>query len=689
MEEKAKPVSGLTPKSLVVMLVLITVMSLTQTFLYFTTGIADFACDWRAGRSGLLYKGIGWWFLSLVILTVITGKLGLTRQESAVILAASFIVGSEIGMNIAAHNLALPFGANQPAISMYSMYLPNWYKVPPVASDAFLGGGPVMWSLIAGPFIGWLLTIIVWQLFQYSMALVARRAVIDMEKLPFPYAQPAVILVNELSRSENGKPLLFSKDPTIKRIWIGVILGIIMYLAFLPRLVIPDFPIPGMPQYHCTSPEAWSFDFRGAWVHTLPWLQFYVRIQPELGASLFFLPMDVLLTISSLYLLFIVILPPIVAPFGWQGREYGGTAWWVKIPNAGSWCAFWQDMTQYPINLLFVFFSGFLFYGLFRFIFGWKHFKESFMGLLGKKVPGEENEPLPLRYLWLMFIGLAIVSLIMLIVGFEMSIGLAFITIIYALLYWYSSTRMVGEAGQSNFFNEFNWILPYMGYKLGVMQPKTVGAASSALISQNYIGGYISSASFAGFSLAGFSIAKDTNTRPKDIFIAQIIAIVLGLILNYLFALISIHSLGWTVKFKGQPSWSKDWVQSIGEIAETPERLITGYENPPPGQPWYASTVATWLIGGFVFFILILLRNIFTWWPLNPVGFLLFGLYNITTGSGAIFVITLIKYSLLKIGGTSLYNKATNVAAGIIAGSLIGRVIMAISSYITGIPLPT
>lgn len=694
MGEKAKVFTpGLTPKSLIILLILIVLMSITQTFIYFATGIADFANYWNdEHRCGLLFKGIGWWFLVFAILTAITGKVALSKQESVVILASSFIIGSEIGPLIAGVIMSVPFGANDPAVSQYVKYLPEWYRVPPEASDFFLRGGPVRWDLIAGPFIGWVVVIIIWQLFQYSMALVARRTVIDVEKLPFPWAQPASLLLDHCTRTENGKPALMKmENPVTKRIWAGVALGIILYLIFIPRFWIPDFPVPMDPEYHCTSPvHPWLFDKRGAWVSTIPWFQFYLSVQPELVASTFFFPMDVLFTVSGLYLVLTVILPPIVAPLGWQGRDYGGTPWWVKIPDAGSWCTIWMDLSQYPINILFAFFAGIVFYGLFRFIWNWRSFKDSFMGLLGKPVSGEENEPIPIRYIWLMFIGLGVISLIMLVVGFEMTFGVALITIFFALLYWYSNVRLVGEAGPSNYWaggGEFANIVPYLGYKLGLMQEKTIGAASSMLFANNYIAGYISSASFAGFGLAGYSIARGTDTRPRDIFIAQVLTIVLGLVITYVFALISISSLGWTVKYKGKPTWTTPWVSWFGGVAENPKGQIDWFEAPAAGQPWYTNTATAWLVGGVLFFVLMVARSLFAWWPLNPVGFLIFGLYNTIKYSPAILVTTILKYAVVKIGGTPLYEKATHFAAGIIAGSLIGRVILGVIGYVTGLPL--
>jgi hypothetical protein len=683
--EKFQP--GLTPKSLAVILILIVLMGITQTFFYFATGIADFAMYWNDDhRPGLLFKGIGWWFLMLILITAITGKVGLTKQESVVVLASAFLAGSEIGPMIAGVIMSVPFGANDPALSKYLVYMPSWYRVPPEASDAWLRGGAVRWDLIGGTFMGWVLVIIIWQLFQFSTALIMRHTVIDVEKLPFPWAQPAAILLENCTKMGDEKPTLFSiKEPILKRIWIGFVLGIVLYLIFIPRFWIPEFPAPIMPEYHCTSPvHPWLFDFRGAWVHTLPWVSCYLSIQPELVASTFFFPMDVLLTVTILYFLFIIILPPIVAPLGWQGREYGGQPWWISIPNAGSWCAYWQDMSQLPFNLLFAFFAGIVFYGLWRFIWGWRSFKDTLMGLFGRKVPGEENDPLPIRYLWILVIALFLISMGMLVVGFEMTIGVAFITIFWSLVYWYSSVRLAGEAGPTNFWSggsEFADVVPYMGYRFGLMQERTTGAAMSMLFANNYTFGYISPASFSAFGLAGYSIARGTGTRPRDIFIAQVLTIVISLPLVYFFAVTSITSLGWTVKFKGKPSWTGSWMSWFGGAAENSAGYIKEFEDPATGlwQPW--------LVGAILFFVLMVARSLFVWWPLNPVAFLIFGLYNTIKFSPAIAMTFFIKLAVTRIGGTPLYDKATHLCAGLIAGSLVGRVILQVIGYVTGLPL--
>ena len=77
--------------------------------------------------------------------------------------------------------------------------------------------------------------------------------------------------------------------------------------------------------------------------------------------------------------------------------------------------------------------------------------------------------------------------------------------------------------------------------------------------------------------------------------------------------------------------------------------------------------------GGLIMAFLLLMRQLFYWWPFHPIGYVAAGL-----GSGVWFSFLigwLVKRFVLKYGGGVLFHKATPVFIGLVAGQFLSGVV--------------
>ena len=77
-------------------------------------------------------------------------------------------------------------------------------------------------------------------------------------------------------------------------------------------------------------------------------------------------------------------------------------------------------------------------------------------------------------------------------------------------------------------------------------------------------------------------------------------------------------------------------------------------------------------IGGLITTGLLFMHYRFPWWPLHPVGFTIAYAEIIVLEIVSIFLVWLVKWVLLNIGGIELYRKAQPVVIGILLGYATG-----------------
>ena len=176
--------------------------------------------------------------------------------------------------------------------------------------------------------------------------------------------------------------------------------------------------------------------------------------------------------------------------------------------------------------------------------------------------------------------------------------------------------------------------------------------------------------------------------------------LVLGLVVATVVTLATQYRLG----SNAHDGWAMSHAQQpldrlAGAVAELSAR---GELNQVTGHGWLdhfrhmkpEPEVLGWLAGGVAIYIgCAMLRVRLAWWPLHPVLFLMWGTYPINNFAFSFLVASLIKSSIVKVGGITTYQRVKPLMVGLIAGELlaaVGWMIVGTIYYLTtGLPPET
>jgi uncharacterized integral membrane protein len=86
--------------------------------------------------------------------------------------------------------------------------------------------------------------------------------------------------------------------------------------------------------------------------------------------------------------------------------------------------------------------------------------------------------------------------------------------------------------------------------------------------------------------------------------------------------------------------------------------------------------------GGLIMTFLLVMRQLFYWWPLHPIGYVAAGLWRGVWFS--FFLGWLVKRSVLKYGGGALFHRATPVVIGLVAGQFFSGMVWFVVGLIHG-----
>ena len=97
--------------------------------------------------------------------------------------------------------------------------------------------------------------------------------------------------------------------------------------------------------------------------------------------------------------------------------------------------------------------------------------------------------------------------------------------------------------------------------------------------------------------------------------------------------------------------------------------------------------VPLFLAAFIIYPIIMFLRMKFPWFILHPLGLILYSGHEAKI-FGSFFIALIVKYAVLKIGGTKLYQKGIPIVLGLIGGAALSRIVVALVYYAAGVPAP-
>ena len=591
--------------------------------------------------------------LIVFLLSLFASKIGLTPQEHTVIYAMLLVstafaatwTFTIFGQYIIA--VGHPLYAERSSQLMNPIFGP---MDPDLVQGAFAGGAEVPWEAWLIPMFYWILLSLAMCFSGLFLSCIMRRQHVEVETLPFPMATPVLTLTEERS---------FLRLPNVKWILWGMLIGFVWIpnlFSFLNALHPPlNLPIPGAIDL---APALWSILPMA--VLAISWSNISVL------AFGLLVPTDILLTAVVLHGVFLWMIPAIQVPFNllYANPDYSIAGQWLyRLADSGFTGAIHHnEILRY---------GGLIGLGILPLIYEWKHIAQTLKAVIHPKPKDEASEPLAYRWSWIGFIATTIVaSLLMLVGGMPLWAIILFILLYNVLIL--GITRLRGESGgwMGN-AEEMRGPIGVTLYQAGFeSNPTTSAHWSSLMISGTYTWwGFLVAMPPPVTSTEAFRVASATKTRSRDLFVAISVAIIVAMLIGFPFALWGIYKYGVTGKWlysriDGGFMGDMGFWQNVNYLFYTGGAPDVAYNYPPD---WIQIGFGVILVGFFMF-----MRARYAWFPLNPIGIPLAGF---VLSPGYIFLWLLayvIKYTVLKIGGTKLYEeKLVPMAVGIILMSVI------------------
>ncbi|MEM2703415.1 MAG: OPT/YSL family transporter [Candidatus Bathyarchaeia archaeon] len=509
---------------------------------------------------------------------------------------------------------------------------------------------PMQFGSALVPWSAWFPTLLYLILLNLSMfffgifsASIVRAQFIEIESLPFPYAN----IINEtIGKNEKQK---YWKVPLF---WIGFLVSLIYEIYEIIGHFYPPIEYPQL-QIDLTL-YAWYTGVLGFTCHP-----------PIIGLGLF-APIDAIVSMLLAYVLFFNILPPVFVAMGQlEPLPPGRMTYlvWNRWIGKFEWSPYtWFRQGYIP------FFSGMIFaIGIWPFIVHRRYLIGSLKrALFGEKVDRKEISS---RYLWLFWFLSGLAWLIL-----AMTVGvplyMAILIMILIGVTWMSSARTAAETG--GYFGATAF-LGGDGYpmNLAMLIQATSGRDPAITLNSYLIGDYFVGApgywgvrpiNSTWLSLESYKTGSLAECSNKHILYAQILGTIITVVVAFPFALWLIYTYG----LSGRATFENTIIYA-NTIINT-----GNIQGPAAWQP--NESVPIMMAFGFIITVVIYaLRARFgpPFTILSPTGMLLaqyYGIYLFVP-----FIIALIlKVLVLKIGGTPLFeSKVVPLALGLIIGTAV------------------
>ena len=170
-------------------------------------------------------------------------------------------------------------------------------------------------------------------------------------------------------------------------------------------------------------------------------------------------------------------------------------------------------------------------------------------------------------------------------------------------------------------------------------------------------------------------MAENLRFRQRHLLIALVVALLAGLVCAGYFTLTTIYRHG-NITLYTYPNMNALW--AIQDSAAAMQVQETGDVT----RPLFFGI-------GLVFTLfLVLMRTLYVWWPLHPLGYALCASWSLIVFWFPLFITWLIKSLILRYGGMKLYRQAMPFFLGLIVGEFTLAVFWAGFSCLTKLPAP-
>jgi len=638
--------SGLTARSVILGIIL---CIFTTVVSHFTSLRDPFFFLWDVNFA------LGVTVILVPINALLPARTRLRPQEWAVALAMLWVsvfstfFGWDIWPNFAYFPLNVP-------LEEKILYSPLWWPWDETAANqAMTGGFPVPWNILTVPTILWELLFGALTFAVLFWCIIWRKQVIEVEKINFCWADPVADLI-KWGQSEESRPVIFKQ----KLFWASTLISFLMWLPLLINEVRPGLltVAPELP-----GSAAWVGYPYGGSVNLIPYTSAYLpdaylflNWNPQAVSLWYFFPLDVLQTIWGGMFLLYVIAPPIMVSMGII----------PDVSKLGENPVYRAAGCDYGPRWMLTFtWGGFLGLGFIYILYHWRQL----LGFLRQIMKPIKSEPgdISVRSAWI-GLGICGIIIIALLASYGAPAWLIIPGLVFAGFYFWSYILMRGYSG--------SWALAWSGlqgaswFTIPYWENYNNRDAATA-----YSFGFVMTddapcitASTSASVMYSFKLGLNLNTRPKDIAIACGIGLAVSMALTGPLWLWE----SWAVGVKG---WYGSGIHDF--YATGP--AAAGAFNIPHMSELMTRMIAGAIIQGIIY----VLYMRFPWFWINPFALAQGLMYDIGGGFMwfSFFLAWIIKYTVLKIGGTKLYQRTLPLFSGLATGYCLLSIVTGV--YVT------
>ena len=502
-------------------------------------------------------------------------------------------------------------------MEMFFAYLPEWLVVEAGAARGFyegVGHDAVSWSDWFIPLFWWLNMLAALFLVTSCITVIFRKQWVEHERLAFPLVRIPMELIEKMGHGRGIPDFMRNRS-----FWIGfgVTLAILLWNCISYFQWAP--PIPVGTQYRSTIILSQSFP------------PITVQINIFTMCFAFFANLTVLFSIWFFYLLAILEIG-ILNQIGLSSSGgAGGAMWAVKAQH----------------------FGGFWMFVLWGFWIGRHHLKDVFGKAFGRRpAVDDSDELLSYRTAVLgLIIGLVYVGFWLNSIG--MSVGVIVLFLLITLMLYIGVARIMAETG-----------MVFLDLPVNSNEFTVVAVGSNNLSTSNLTAlglGHAIAHNHRGLGMSSLihslKVADASAHEKRGLYSAIVLTMILTFVVTIAYAVymgstgIGAHSIG------------------AMNVSGFYDQIVTWQNNPTT----ITHTEVYFLgIGGLITSGLLFMHYRFPWWPLHPIGFTIAYAEIIIIEIVSIFLVWLVKWALLNIGGIELYRKAQPVVIGVLLGYATG-----------------
>jgi hypothetical protein len=534
-------------------------------------------------------------------------------------------------------------------------YMPTFVSPPKEAANLLVSGtgsiSAIPWAL--------LFPAMIWRFFSFAIfagigigvASIFRHQWMDVEMLPYPQvmlAHSAMIGARDVGDSKWSGRMPFI---------IGFIVGLAIEMTRMLGILFPWFPDIFAFRANTCGPGAQQI----AW-GSIPWHMNLAKHTP-LYALLMLVPLH-----SLWSMVFYGLVYEVLSTAAYYTGSYTG---YLGMGACGrSWCTTGTPYADPPLNF------GSLITGVYLGVFIMTIFVERHHIMRTLRMASgrlreegfESREAMSYRSAYaILFISYVLLMALYMIAG--MSLWVSFVVVLTSIVTWFTASQLWGRVGFSdepgyNFAPGFMKMLVWpTQFRLPVTSTDLVLAPSL-----NYeldCGPYMPHATTFYTALGTYKMSSLMEVHPRNMIKVAFVALMVGAFMASLMNMIipGIYGLGTT--------WMRGTYDLMG-------RVDTVWTKPSPHP---MSDIAPWVMAGAVFVIIVkLLQARFLWIPDPIMSIVAWDWVGSLMGTWmAAFICAIIKWLVLRIGGSKLYSeKVVPFVGGFILGDVLNALIAGI-----------